>query len=95
MSGPGEASASDNLLVHAVQGNVAEKVRKIAGKISTGANAFLFREYVYIGIFLVGFTFVLLLVLGLSTKDWSRTGLTIFAFILGMPPPINHVTSLA
>jgi len=83
LSGPGEASASDNLLVHAVQGSVAEKVRKIAGKISTGANAFLFREYVYIGIFLVGFTFVLLLVLGLSTKDWPRTGLTIFSFILG------------
>jgi len=43
----------------------------------------LFREYFYVAIFLVVFAILLLILLGLITKDWTRTGFTVFSFLLG------------
>jgi H+-translocating diphosphatase len=81
-----EKSANEHLLVHE-NGNAQEaiyaKVRNISDAIAEGANAFLFREYVYMGVFMVGFTVIIIVLIGASTKNWVNAIFTAIAFDVG------------
>ncbi|CCW69815.1 unnamed protein product [Phytomonas sp. Hart1] len=73
---------------------VMRNVYVIYSRISNGATAFLFAEYRYMGIFLVGFSSVIYVLLGLalsspqpgeaaSATPWVSAGLSIFALFMG------------
>lgn len=58
-------------------------VAQIASAISDGANAFLFAEYQWMGVFMAGFGVVLLLMLGFI-HNWSSAIFTTLAFFAGV-----------
>lgn len=55
---------------------------RISGLISEGADAFLFREYLYMVIFMILFAIVLLVVLG-SVRNWTTGIGTAVSFLVG------------
>ena len=65
------------------QHNSAEEVEKIVGKIAKGANAFLWKEYTYLSIFMTIFGVIILLVVGGSTSNWADGALSMISFFIG------------
>lgn len=63
--------------------DVYVEVARISKLISDGANSFLYREYVYLGTFMLLFSVLLLILLGFITHSWTRAGFAVFAFVLG------------
>jgi len=59
-----------------------QKVWNVYNLIYNGAHAFLYEEYRYIAIFVVLFSFVILIVLGV-TNNWHNAGFTVIAFLVG------------
>ena len=57
-------------------------VSEIGQAIKEGAISFLFREYLYMGWFMVIFGLILFGFLGIA-EDWKRAGFTVIAFLLG------------
>jgi len=62
---------------------VAESINQISSLISNGADEFLRREYLHVGMFVAAFGLLLLILLGVTTKSWARAALTVVAFICG------------
>lgn len=60
----------------------AAKIWEVYQLIYDGAHAFLYAEYRYIGYFIVCFSIIILLVLGL-TDSWPNAVFTVIAFIVG------------
>jgi len=60
----------------------AKKVWDVYNMIFEGAHAFLFEEYRYIACFVIAFSFVILIVLGV-TNNWHDAGFTVIAFLVG------------
>ena len=60
----------------------AENIWNVYNLIYEGAHAFLFSEYQYIGVFVVVFSIILLVVLGVTTK-WVDAVFTVIAFLVG------------
>eukprot|EP00468_Gymnochlora_sp_CCMP2014_P010170 CAMPEP_0167752948 /NCGR_PEP_ID=MMETSP0110_2-20121227/7431_1 /TAXON_ID=629695 /ORGANISM="Gymnochlora sp., Strain CCMP2014" /LENGTH=786 /DNA_ID=CAMNT_0007638639 /DNA_START=188 /DNA_END=2548 /DNA_ORIENTATION=+ len=61
---------------------INEKLEIISGLISDGANSFLFREYLYMVIFMVVFGLIVLVVLG-GVRNWTTGIGTAVAFWVG------------
>jgi len=59
------------------------RVAEIVQAISDGANAFLYKEYVYLAVFIAGFSIIVLIAIGASTNNWIDGALAMTAFILG------------
>jgi inorganic pyrophosphatase len=59
-----------------------EKLVRISGKIEAGAQTFLYSEYKYMAYFMLAFSAVLFVFLGLGV-NWTRAIATVAAFILG------------
>eukprot|EP01084_Bolivina_argentea_P010573 19696_1 len=59
-----------------------QEIHAIYIKIYEGAESFLFEEYKAIGIFIVGFSIFILIVLGVS-DSWINAIFTVIAFIVG------------
>jgi len=60
-----------------------ENVATIVDAIAEGANAFLMMEYIYLAVFVAGFSVIVLIAVGATTKHWDDAALTMVAFILG------------
>jgi len=62
-----------------------EKIRRISGFISEGANAFLFAEYSILAIFVAAFSVFLFtaLAIGAETDQWASAGFATVAFLIG------------
>jgi len=69
--------------------DVDERIGHIAWLIQRGAEAFLRKEFAYIGVFIVVFSLILFVVLGAvprgvpAQSDWTAAGFTVLAFIVG------------
>ena len=74
---------SDGLRSDEEPADMYERIKSISGFIATGADAFLFAEYVYMAVFAVFFVIALFLILGFGTKSWSMAGFAALSFILG------------
>lgn len=59
-------------------------VPEIAHAVAEGANAFLYAEYRWMGVFMAVFGLVLLILLGAVTKRWGDAALTTVAFFAGV-----------
>jgi len=59
-----------------------QKVWHVYRMIFEGAHAFLYAEYRYIAIFVVLFSIVIFVVLGV-TNSWANSGFTVIAFLVG------------
>jgi len=68
---------------HTVNDDELMDVYTISQSIAEGANAFLYMEYMYMGVFMAFFGLALLILLG-TTNDWSSAGLTTVAFFAGV-----------
>lgn len=66
----------------AIDGVQAKKVWKVYNLIYDGAHAFLYAEYRYIAVFVVIFSLIILIVLGI-THNWHDAGFTVIAFLVG------------
>lgn len=64
------------------QEEIMAKIRQVSSAISEGANAFLFREYKYMGIFMILFSIIIVVVIG-ATNDWVDAVFTAIAFNVG------------
>jgi len=64
--------------------DVTMPVPAIASAISEGANAFLYAEYQWMGLFMAGFGIVLLILLGTVNKDWPAAAFTTVSFFSGV-----------
>jgi inorganic pyrophosphatase len=62
---------------------VLNRIKYITDKISVGAHAFLYREYMYLAVFVVVFFVVVLVLVGVGSKDWARGALTAVSFLFG------------
>lgn len=58
-------------------------VEKLVNKISIGANAFLFKEYTYMGVFMLIFGIIILVVVGAGVSDYMEGFLAMIAFFVG------------
>lgn len=61
---------------------INERLQKISGYISTGAKAFLFREYLYMFAFMISFGAIVLFVLG-AVRNWTTGVATCISFLVG------------
>lgn len=68
----------------AADDNVVMSVPQIAAAVSDGANAFLYAEYRWMGVFMSVFGLALLLLLGITTKNWAAAALSCVAFFAGV-----------
>lgn len=75
-------SGNDSLLSDSLTKEQATQVWKIYNLIYEGAHSFLYAEYKYIGYFIVVFSVVILVVLGV-THDWVDSVMTVIAFVVG------------
>lgn len=64
------------------QAEIYKSVNSIGKAIAEGANAFLFREYTYLGIFMIIFTVVIIILIG-AVSDWVDAVFTAIAFNVG------------
>jgi inorganic pyrophosphatase len=81
----GRGSSEDSkLLSGSIQDadKIQENVFRISNAISDGANAFLFKEYQYMTVFIVLFSAILLVLLGFL-HTWDNAIFTVIAFVLG------------
>jgi inorganic pyrophosphatase len=79
--------SNESLMLSEEDGNsggksVLRKVSDISAAISEGANAFLYREYTYMAVFMVVFTVVIIVFIGLG-DNWASGAFTAIAFNVG------------
>lgn len=83
LESPSSKSGVEMKLMEGSEGDeITRKMRKNYKLIFDGANAFLQREYSYMGVFIVGFGAILVVVLGLG-HNWAAGIFSALAFVAG------------
>ena len=76
-------ATSDSSVADVNGGNVYEKIKEISAAIAEGANAFLYREYKIIALFMAVFGTLVFVLIGGATGEWADGALTMVAFFTG------------
>jgi len=80
--GDDEKESKDAPLSQEQLDHVNTQLVRISGMIAEGADAFLFREYLYMGAFMVVFGLLVLIVLG-AIRNWTTGVATCVSFLVG------------
>jgi len=75
-------TAGDRTLIQNPSPEVMRKIYGIYNLIYDGAHSFLYAEYRYIAVFCIGFSIIIIVLLG-AIDSWKTGGLTAISFLIG------------